>query len=248
MQETILASLTSVIIVSLISLIGVFYLFVKTNTMKKLIFLLVGFAAGALLGDVFIHLLPEISKNGFGISSAFYILSGIIAFFILEKVVRWHHCHNTSGNCHEHSHLATMNLVGDGFHNLIDGMIIAGSYLAGMQIGIATTIAVILHEIPQEIGDFAILLHSGMKKGRALFLNFMSALAAVIGAAAVLMLQNFTNTLSFIIPFTAGGFLYIAVADLIPELHKKNTIKSAIMQLITIIIGIAIMYALTLIE
>lgn len=216
--------------------------------MQKLLFLLVGFAAGALLGDVFIHLLPEISENGFGINSAFYILSGIIAFFVLEKVVRWHHCHNSEGTCHEHKHLATMNLVGDGFHNLIDGMIIAGSYLAGMQIGIATTIAVLLHEIPQEIGDFAVLLHSGMKKGKALLLNFASGLIALIGAGIVFALSSLTSILTFIVPFTAGGFLYIAVADLLPELHKKNTVKSSIMQLFVIVLGIAVMYSLIFLE
>lgn len=142
-----------------------------------------------------------------------------------------------------------MNLIGDGLHNLTDGMVIAGSYYVSIPIGIATTLAVIFHEIPQEIGDFGVLLHAGFSKTKALFFNFISALAAVIGAVIVLLVGiKFNNFEVFIIPFTAGGFIYIASSDLIPELHKETKPWKSFAQLIGIVLGILIMFALLLLE
>ena len=171
-------------------------------------------------------------------------------FFILEKFVQWRHCHepHTKHLCTKE--FATINLVGDAFHNFIDGMIIAGSYVVDIRLGFATTVAVLLHEIPQEIGDFAILLHAGMSKMKALTYNFISALFALVGAIIVLLF-NGTSGLShvFIVPFTVGGFIYLAGADLLPELHKvKYSLKSSAVQLISVIAGILVMYALTFLE
>ena len=211
-------------------------------------------AAGALLGDVFIHLLPEaVEGYGFTIQLSLYTLAGIIVFFVLEKYIHWRHCHKT-GTCDVHDAkdphgVAKMNLFGDGLHNFIDGMIVAGSYIASIPLGIATTLAVIFHEIPQEIGDFGVLLHGGFTRKKALFFNLMSALLAVAGALVVLLIQNISESFSlFLIPFTAGGFIYIASADLIPELHKENNPFISLMQFITFILGIAVMLLLTFLE
>lgn len=243
-------TLISVFIVSLISLVGILTLSLKTSTLKKCLIYLVSFSAGALLGDVFIHLLPEIvEENGFGFSISIFILSGILFSFIIEKIIQWRHCHHPTSKEHPHP-FAIMNLIGDFFHNFLDGLIIGISYLASVPLGIATTVAVILHEIPQEIGDFGVLLHGGFSKAKALFLNFVTALSAVVGAVVSFILAaNVENALIFLIPFAAGNFLYIASSDLIPELHKYNfTTKGSILQLFTIILGILVMMALRLLE
>lgn len=242
-------SIISVIIVSLISLIGILTLTVNEKRLTKILLFLISFSAGALLGDAFIHLLPEtVEKYGFSLNVSLYFLSGILIFFILEKFIQWRHCHIPTSEKHPHPY-AFMNLIGDGMHNLLDGMVIAGSYLASIPLGIATTVAVIFHEIPQEIGDFSVLLHGGFSKAKALFFNFLSALTAIIGAVIVLLIGiNIDNFLIFILPFTAGGFVYIASSDLIPELHKETDIKKSTLQLFGIILGIAVMVALLFIE
>jgi len=248
MSQIWLYTLVSVIIVSLISFVGVLIIVLKQAQIKKFLLFMVSFAAGAMLGDVFIHLLPEMAEEGgFGLIPSMYILLGILIFFILEKILHWRHCHHTATQSHTHP-LAVMNLVGDAIHNLIDGLLIAGSYMLSIPVGIATTIAVILHEIPQEMGDFGVLLHSGMKTKKALAFNFITALTAILGALIVLGLgvgdYDITDK---IIPITIGGFLYIANADLIPELHKDVVVKNSVIQLVSFLIGVGIMFGLTLI-
>lgn len=250
MPNHIVYTLVSVLIVSLISLVGVLTLSLKASTLKKCLIYLVSFSAGALLGDVFIHLLPElIEESGFELSISIYILSGILFSFVIEKVINWRHCHHPTTKEHPHP-FALMNLVGDFLHNFLDGLIIGASYLVSIPVGIATTIAVVLHEIPQEMGDFGILLHGGFSKNKALFLNFVTALSAVFGALVSLILTTrIENSLIFVIPFAAGNFIYIAGADLIPELHKYQfTTRGSILQLLTIILGILIMASLLLLE
>ena len=172
MENVWLYTLASVFIVSLISLIGIFTITLGTNILKKILLFLVSFSAGALLGDTFIHLIPEMAESGFTIKTSACILSGIILFFIIEKFLHWRHCHIPTSKQHPHP-LAAVNLVGDGLHNFIDGTLIAGSYLVSVPLGISTTIAVILHEIPQEMGDFGVLLYAGVRRFRALFYNFL---------------------------------------------------------------------------
>lgn len=243
--------IASVLGVSLISFIGIVTFQREEDKMKPFLLVLVSFAAGALLGDVFIHLLPEaVEEKGLNISMSLWILGGILIFFILEKFIQWHHCHLPEEHAHRPKPLAIMNLVGDGLHNFIDGLIIAGSYFVSVPIGLATTIAVALHEIPQEIGDFGVLIHSGLNRSRVLILNFMSALMAVLGALVVIFFTT-AATVSlheFLIPFTVGGFIYIASADLIPELHKELNPLNSLVQLLSLIAGIAIMLALLLLE
>ncbi|HZX45467.1 MAG TPA: ZIP family metal transporter [Candidatus Nanoarchaeia archaeon] len=245
-----LYTLLSVFIVSIISLIGILTLAFRESGLKRILLFLVSFAAGALLGDALIHILPEvIEEYGFGLKVSLSILLGIVLFFILEKFIHWRHCHAPVGKSHPHP-LAFMNIIGDGIHNFIDGMLIAGSYLASFPLGITTTIAVILHEIPQEFGDFGVLLHAGMTKAKALFFNLLSATAAILGAVLTLIIgSSFTNLTEFILPITAGGFIYIAGTDLIPELHKKcEPASENVYQLIAFILGIGAMVLLLLFE
>ncbi|PIN86022.1 ZIP family metal transporter [Candidatus Woesearchaeota archaeon CG10_big_fil_rev_8_21_14_0_10_44_13] len=242
-------ALTSVVVVSLVSLIGAITLSIRVERLRKLLFFLVSFSAGALLGDTFIHLFPQIiSRSGFGLDVAVYILLGMLLFFILEKFIQWRHCHIPTSKHHPHP-VAFMNLVGDAFHNFIDGMVIAGSYIVSVPVGMATTLAVVFHEIPQEIGDFGVLIHAGFNRKKALFFNFLSALTSVLGAVAVLAIGTKVQDIDlFLVPFTAGGFLYIAGSDLIPELHKETGAKKAVIQMIGLVLGVLIMVALLGIE
>lgn len=244
MNEVWIYTLIAVFVVSLLSLLGAIVLVIKQRFIKKILILMVSFAAGAMLGDVFLHMIPELAEEGaLNLKASIFILLGILIFFILEKVIHWRHCHLSA--CKDHPHtLAFMNLVGDAVHNFIDGILIAGSFMLSVPVGIATTIAVILHEIPQEMGDFGVLLHAGMKPRRALMFNFLSALTAVAGALIVLLIGSTLDVTGVIIPITIGGFLYIANADLIPELHKETKISQSIMQLISILIGAGIMFLL----
>jgi len=248
MLEEIALTMTSVIIVSLISLIGVLFISVKESKLRKIILYFVSFAAGALFGDAFIHLIPEAAGAGFTISLSVYIIAGIVGFLIVEKVIRWRHCHVPTTENHPHP-IAYMNLIGDAVHNFIDGLIIGASYLAGMTVGIATTIAVILHEIPQEIGDFGVLIHGGFSRKKAIAMNFLTALTAVAGAAVALLIGFFVMDItSILIPFAAGGFIYIAGTDLIPELHKECEAKTSFKQILMFIVGIAVMALLVFVR
>lgn len=238
----------SVIVVSLISFVGVMAIAFKENSLKKPLLYLVAFSTGALLGDSFIHLLPEAAEAGFTTEISIYVLSGIIVSFMLEKIVRWRHCHVPTSRSHPHP-FAYMNLFGDAVHNFIDGLIIGASYLASIPAGIATTIAVVFHEIPQEIGDFGVLLHGGFTRKKALALNFVTASVAIIGAAVALLLGSLiVNSITFLVSFAAGGFVYIAAADLIPELHRKISVRKSIVEILIIILGMAIMYGLLFVE
>jgi len=241
-------ALISVFIVSLISFVGLFTLSLSIDRLKRLMFVLISFAAGTLLGDTFLHIFPELAEEiGFELPVGLSILGAMLLFYLLENVIHWHHYHHISD---EDKHpVGTLNLVGDGFHNLIDGMIIGAAYLVDLRLGIATTMAVAFHEIPQEIGDFAILIHSGFSKTRALVLNFISALVAVIGVLLVIWFgQVVEGLLPLLLAFTAGGVIYIATVDLIPELHKEVRIGKSALQLVFLIAGIALMAFFTLLE
>lgn len=241
-------TLISVLAVSLISLIGLFTISFGEQKLKKAVLFLVSFAVGALFGDALIHLLPEsFDKIESKLTTSLLILAGIIIFFVLEKFIHWRHCHDISCEGHWHP-VVTMNIVGDMVHNLIDGMVIAGSFSISISLGIATTIAVVLHEIPQEIGDFGIMIHGGLSVRKALVINFLSATTAILGALIVLILGNHITDLSiFLLPVTAGGFLYIAGSDLIPELKHETKIAASVGQLAAMVLGIGIMASLLLI-
>ena len=206
-------------------------------------------AVGALLGDALIHLIPETFKNSSNsVFVSLLIISGILVFFTLEKFLHWHHHGEDKDEPNIHP-VGKLLLFTDGFHNLIDGIIIGVSFLVSIPVGIATTLAVVLHEIPQEIGDFAVLIHSGYDKKRALWLNFLSALMAIVGVFFALIFGSIAEAFTlWILPIAAGGFIYIAVADLIPELHKTKELKYSVLQLGTLLVGILTMIVLLLLE
>ncbi len=247
-MSTNLYIILSVILVSLISVIGILFFFLREKILEKILLFLVALSAGSLLGGAFLHLIPEIISEGlYTLNTSFLILGGIVLFFIIENFIHWRHCHIPTSEKHPHR-LGTMNLIGDGIHNFIDGLVIAAAYFVSIPVGIATTIAVLIHELPQEIGDFGVLLYSGFTKKRALFFNFLSALAALLGAILGIVFSGSSESFAnIVIPIAAGGFLYIAGSDLIPEIHKKQERNFSIKNIIAIILGILIMYALTFI-
>ncbi|MDD5623735.1 MAG: ZIP family metal transporter [Candidatus Peribacteraceae bacterium] len=248
-----LLSLAGVLVVSAISLIGIFTFALQERLVRACLLPLIGFSTGALLGDVFLHMLPEMAeKPQFG-GQLLLVLGGILLSFVIEKFIHWRHCHCSAlphGDEDEHLHpVGIMNLIGDGIHNFIDGALIAGSFLVAPSIGIATTVAVILHEIPQEIGDFAILLFSGFSRSKALFFNALSGGVALLGAVAVLLSTRVVPLAgTLLLPIAAGNFLYLAGSDLIPELHKEARLPHALLQLFTICAGIAVMASLKLVN
>ncbi|MEM3154871.1 MAG: ZIP family metal transporter [Candidatus Woesearchaeota archaeon] len=241
--------LISVILVSLVAFVGIVTLYLRPRLLDKILFGLVSFAAGALLGAAFLDLLPEALEET-GEIIFIYALVGVVAFYIIETFLYWYHCHYGHHHHHtRHKHVhsfAWLNLFGDAIHNFVDGMIIAAGYLADISVGIATTVAVVLHEIPQELGDFGILVFGGLSRARALFFNFLSALTAVLGAVLVYYFSTTVDNLSgFLVPFAAGGFIYIASADLLPELHKERNVQKAFVQLAFFLLGVAVIWFMT---
>ncbi len=244
-------ALGSVFLVSLVSLVGAFTLSFGMARVKKWLLLFVSFSAGTLLGDAFLHLLPEVVEEaGFTPQISFGVLAGILVWFIIEKFIQWHHCHHVHDDEDSHIHpFAILNLVGDFLHNILDGMIIAASFIVSIPVGIATTIAVILHEIPQEMSDFGVLMHGGFSRARALFMNFLSGLGAILGGIfALFAAGQIEGVEMLLVPFAAGSFIYIATADLIPELHKEVRVNESIKHLVALLLGIVAMAALLLLE
>jgi len=227
-------------IVSLISFVGVVTLSLKDKILNKILLILIGLSAGALMGGAFLHLLPEAVEKSTGLDVYLFVLVGFILFFLIEKVLHWRHCHK--GECDVHT-FHYMNLVGDSIHNFIDGLIMAASFVVSIPLGITTTIAIATHEIPQEIGDFGVLLYGGFSKKRAIMLNFVVALTAVLGGiVGYFVSKSIENIVVFILPFAAGGFIYIAATDLVPEIRKELDMKKYMATLFVFICGILIMW------
>ncbi len=269
-----LLALGSVLGISLLSLAGVFTLSLGRARLERIVFLLVAFAVGAMLGGALLHLLPEAYERlGSGPKTGALVLAGVLAFFVLEKVLHWHHHHaapevieGATGHCHAghdhrhdpppHSHhghghiaepgapFALMNLVGSVAHNFIDGAIVAAAYLVSVPTGIVTTMAVVLHEIPQEIGNFGVLVFGGYEPKRALLYNFLSGLAGVLGAGVALTVGEASPSFAdALLPLTAGAFIYIAGSDLIPELNRRHSypFTKSVGQLVMIALGVGVM-------
>ncbi len=232
-------TIVSVLILSAISLVGVFIFFFREEKVKKISLFVVSFAVGAMFGDVFIHILPEaFGKTGSSLMTPFGVIIGILIFFSLEKFLRWRHCHIQNSTGHYHPVVA-MNLVGDNVHNLLDGVLIGASFLVSIPIGIASAVAIILHEIPQEIGDFGMLIRFGLSKRKALIFNFISSFSAIFGALASLILGSFIKDYAlFMLPLTAGSLIYLAGSDLIPELHHETKVSASLAQLVAIMMGV----------
>lgn len=239
-------ALGSVLLVTLMSLVGAVGLQLRGDVLQRALVFLVPFAAGTLLGDAFFHIIPELSEDGgFAFTSSLALVLGLVLFFALEKVLHWHHAHYP----HEDviHPVAMSNLVGDGLHNLLDGSLIAASYLVSPTVGVATTIAVVLHEIPQELGDFGILVHSGVTPKRALRLNLLTGSGAIVGALLAL-LSGEALAGELLLPVAAGAFIYIASTDLLPELHKEPEPGKSLLQIGALLAGVGVMVALLALE
>ncbi|MBS3172069.1 ZIP family metal transporter [Candidatus Woesearchaeota archaeon] len=245
-MQTIYWIILSTLFVSLISLVGIFTLSLKSKSLEKVLMLFVALSAGALIGAAFFHLIPESLENTEPVPVFVILLLGFTFFFLIEKVLHWRHCHKD--HCEIHT-FAYMSLFGEAVHNFIDGLIIAASFVVDVKLGLITTLAIIAHEIPQEIGDFGVLVHGGFKKSKALLYNFLTALTAIIGGLVGYVLPNYIpNFTSLLLPFAAGGFLYISASDLIPELRKEKDFRKAMLNLLVFIIGIIIIYLTGLLE
>ena len=253
METVLLYILGSTFLISLIAFVGVLTLFLKEKLLNKILLVLVSLSAGALIGGAFLHLLPEailkVGADADAILNIFlYLLLGFCIFFILEQFIRWHHhhgCHGEECNIKPFSYLI---LISDGVHNFIDGLIIAGSFVINPSVGIVTTLAVALHEIPQELGDFGVLVYGGFDKTKALFLNFISALTAILGGIAGYFLSAWIEgSAVYLLPFAAGNFIYIAASDLIPEIKHLENLKKSLLHFVVFLCGIGLMLLIKII-
>ena len=232
--------IAATVFVSLLSLLGIALFFLKKDRLDALLFYLISFAAGALLGAAFFDILPE-TIGGIGAPLALeFVFFGIVGAFVMEKIIHWHHHHHID-HAGEHKHpLGILTLIGDAFHNFFDGVAIAAAFLVNVPLGITTTIAVTCHEIPHELGDFSLLLYSGYGKRDALLFNLLTALTAVAGGLLFYFFSGLVANLeSFALAFTAGNFIYIASADLMPELHKEKRTRESALQLAIMLFGAA---------
>lgn len=244
-MTTLVNILIATVIVSLVSLIGVIFLYIHENLIKKIAVALVAFASGSLIGGAFFHLIPEALELNNDRTFPIVIV-GILSFLVMEKFLCWRHCHEDICDVHSFTYL---NLFGDGVHNFLDGMIIAASFMVNTEIGIVTTLVILFHEVPQELGDFGVLIYGGFSRIRALLYNLLSALTAVIGGVfAYYFSMHVMNLSEWLLPFAAGGFIYIALVDLIPELHKRRKPKEAWWQFALILFGIVVLYSATFIH
>jgi len=233
-------------LISICVWVAVLFLFFKKETLSKITMLLVSLSAGALIGGAFLHLLPEASEKMEPEKLFFVVLSAFVIFFLIEKLFHWRHCHKE--NCEIHT-FGYMNLVGDSLHNFIDGLVIASVFLVDFKLGVVTTLAIALHEIPQEIGDFGVLIHAGFNKIKALVLNYLVAatviLGGIVGYFAAFYIEG---AIAYLLPIAAGGFIYIAASDLMPEIRKESNVKKSIASFGIFLLGIAIMFAVKFLD
>jgi len=229
----------SSLLMSTIALVGSVTLLLKKSTLDRIILPLVSFAAGSLIGGAFFHMIPA-GITEMGNTTTFYcwILAGFTVFMALEQLLHWHHCHRAGADCKKP--LTYLILIGDGLHNFIGGLAIAGTFLIDIRLGIMTWLAAAAHEIPQELGDFGVLIHGGWSKGKALFFNVLSALTFLLGGL-VAYTVSFNINIAFLIPFAAGNFIYIAASDLVPEISKHENLKENAVNLMAFVFGVGLM-------
>jgi zinc and cadmium transporter len=217
----------------------------KERLLERVLLVLVSLSAGALMGGAFLHLLPEAVENGEVTNVFILVLVGFILFFIIEKVLHWRHCHR--GKCDIHT-FHYLNLIGDSIHNFIDGLIISTSFIVSLPLGITSTFAIAAHEVPQEIGDFGVLIYGGFGKRKAIIINFLIALSIVIGGlVGYLVSKDIKQAILFLLPFAAGGFIYIAATDLIPEIKKELELRKSLATMLVFICGIFITWLIRII-
>lgn len=250
-MEVLFYILVSTFGISLLSFSGALSLFLKEELINKVLLFLVAFSAGALIGGAFLHLLPEAIEDLGSDSNSLliiflFLIFGFLTFFFLEQFIRWHHHHSM-----KHPDVMPFSyliLVSDSIHNFIDGLVIAASFAVDLSIGFMTALSVALHEIPQEIGDFGVMVYGGIKKTRALLFNFLSATTVILGGiVGFIFSKNLDNSIVFLLPFAAGGFIYIASADLIPEIkHGSEGFKKSLIHSIVFLCGLGLMVLMKL--
>lgn len=238
-----LPTLISAGLITISSLAGGFALIVPRERLDRIISHLISFAVGALLGGAFLHLIPRaFEHDAVGADTPLYIVAGIMGFFVLERFLHGHHEHHLEGDVRQVEPIVTMSIVGGTMHNLVDGMIVAASYAVSLEAGIVTTAAILLHQIPQEIGDFGILVHGGLTPSKALLYNFGSGGGAIAGAIIAYVIGSIAGDFApIIVALTAGSFIYIAASDLIPELRRSPGHKASLQQLLLMAAGVGLM-------
>ncbi len=266
-----------ILAISLLSLVGVVMISLKEKTLDKLLFILVAFATGTILATALFDLIPEslhhleeLNAEGAGLTESLlfiFVIIGYVIFFVLERFIYWFHghahekdnqlvCYDTLAEGFDTAvdrgekikNFALLNLVGDGLHNLLDGIIIIVAFLSGIGNGIIVTLAVLFHELPQEVGDFGILLYGGFSKKKALLFNFCSALIALLGGLLAFLLSTQIEIFNFFfLAFSGGGFLYIASSELMPEMLKEKNLKKSIIQALVFLCGIILIMSLVIV-
>jgi zinc and cadmium transporter len=227
------------LLMSAIALVGSITLVLSEQTLKRLLLPLVAFAAGSLLGGAFFHMLPASFAAGMRDMTVYVlVLAGFAVFFGLEQFLHWHHCHRAESECRKP--LTYLILIGDGLHNFLGGLAVAGTFLIDIRLGIVTWLAAAAHEVPQELGDFGVLVHGGWPKRQALFYNLLSALTFLLGGI-IAYLASFRLDVSFLVPFAAGNFLYIGAADLIPEVRAHADWRANFIHFAAFIAGVALL-------
>lgn len=236
-------TILSTLLISAVSFSGILFLALRKKLLNKTVFILVSFAVGALFGNSFFILVPEsFHEMDAGPTIGLLIVAGLLFLFVVEKFIHWYHNHDMR-HIKKVKAIGPISLLTDTVHNFTDGILVAAAWMFSPETGISTTIAVLLHEIPQEIGDFGLLIHAGFSRKKALLLNFVAACSAILGAALTLLVgQHLSNISIYILPVAAGGFIYLAGSDLIPELQRERSVKKSLLQFISILAGLALMY------
>jgi zinc and cadmium transporter len=232
------------VLMSAIAMVGSATLFLSERTLQRILLPLVAFAAGSLLGGAFFHMLPVGLDAGMSEVTVYgLVLAGFAVFFGLEQFLHWHHCHRADASCKKP--LGYLILIGDGLHNFLGGLAVAGTFLIDIRLGIVTWLAAAAHEVPQELGDFGVLLHGGWEKRRALLYNMLSALTFLAGGLLAYA-ASFRLDVAFLVPFAAGNFIYIGAADLIPEVKAHAELRANLVHFAAFCVGVALMLAVRL--
>ena len=239
--------ITSGLIMCAIAMVGSVVFFITEATFQKILLPLVALSAGTLIGGAFLHMIPEGLEAFAGDNEEFFLwlLAGFLTFFALEQIIHWHHCHKAEASCKKP--LGHLILIGDGLHNFIGGLAVAGTFLIDIRLGIATLLAAAAHEIPQELGDFAVLLHAGWSRKSALLFNMLSGVTFLIGGLVAYGASK-TLDISFLVPFAAGNFIYIGASDLIPEVNKHENLIENLKNFLAVATGLGLMLILRIIH